>query len=841
MPTIPEYIEIKTPEGYPMANLSPDADGLKDVWIDNELNGPCTLSFWLPLDSPKWQYLNDFHRIVAGGREFIILNPDVIERKRDGKKLYGKLSAPESWVLLGKKYTTISNDPQTPNPPTLAVIILSGGSDLSGGLYAPGTAAHALYAVLQGTGWALGTVDVTGIHDLETEKESILANINKIQEIWGGYLVWDSINKTVSLRDEEKWREYTGYQIRYAKNLKNITRTDDYDIVTKLYPFGENDLNIASVNEGREYIENYIYTSEELVGIWHNQDIADPAELKSAAEKHLAKICRPRFNYKVSHVDLRTLPGYSHEEFDIGHIVDIIDEELNKTFTFDYDAGDEYDSGLVYADWYDNQARVIRYRYNVFQPWLCDLEVGDPLEKIDSKLASYQSTTDYVKSIKNSKDQIAGGKLVNESVIKEKIARAAVDATKMDAKVVILVGDEWTDNSPGSGYVSWNQHKLYYAGKEYNINAGSTNQKYIYWDGESENYSSQGIEPDLEDGQFYIAVNNSGVHDLVWNSPTARKFIGSLFIGDAAILTAHIADLAVTDAKIANLSANKIIAETLSAITANLGTVTSGEIYSATFSTKAPDETKAYAELLTDGSFNIYDIATRLGLQIWGGNGQGTIAWYLSGISYAQASINAGTYKDLWIRTSRSETGISLDCYNGVELEVARGGTNQIEMNTQMVHTSNHLGVGGDCFVTGELIVFSGVKNAAEVTEEYGILKLPARESPEPKYTDEGLAYLVDGQCKVQIDPKFIACVEPNVQDTPWLFKLTPMADISLYVAEVGPDYFIVKSKGGEKISGPFCWFITGVRKGFAGWRFKEIPIDDEVLTNNWEDELLNE
>lgn len=116
--TIPQYIEVKTAAGATAAFLSPEADSLKDCWIDRELNGKSTLTFSLPLNSEKWQYLTDQYRIYAGGREFVILNPDAIEKVRDGKKLWGKVTAHESWVLLGKKYVDlgISNDPQTPNP-----------------------------------------------------------------------------------------------------------------------------------------------------------------------------------------------------------------------------------------------------------------------------------------------------------------------------------------------------------------------------------------------------------------------------------------------------------------------------------------------------------------------------------------------------------------------------------------------------------------------------------------------------------------------------------------------------------------------------------------------------
>lgn len=174
----------------------------------------------------------------------------------------------------------------------------------------------------------MGTVDVPGIHDLETEKESILANIKKVQEIWSGYLVWDSVNKTVSLRDANTWQPYNGFQIRYAKNLKHITRTQSNRLVTKLYPFGHDDLDIASVNNGVKYITNFSYTTREYVGIYKNQDIYDPQELLEKAIAELELNCRPRYNYKVKIADLRTLPEYSHEDFSLGDMVDVIDPIL---------------------------------------------------------------------------------------------------------------------------------------------------------------------------------------------------------------------------------------------------------------------------------------------------------------------------------------------------------------------------------------------------------------------------------------------------------------------------------------------------------------------------------
>ena len=106
-------------------------------------------------------------------------SPDAIDIERDQQgKTWGKIMAEESWALLGKQYPTISNV-SGETPADLTVAILSGGT--AKGTYSAGSAGSALSWLLEGSGWTLDTCDVTGIHDLETEKESLLANINKVQ------------------------------------------------------------------------------------------------------------------------------------------------------------------------------------------------------------------------------------------------------------------------------------------------------------------------------------------------------------------------------------------------------------------------------------------------------------------------------------------------------------------------------------------------------------------------------------------------------------------------------------------------------------------------------------
>lgn len=358
--------------GQRRAYLSPQ-DGLTDCWIDQRLNAECTLTFSLPLMSDKWSELTAESRLIAGGREFIILRPDAIDTVRDNQGVaLGQVAAQESWVLLNKAFATVSNDPDLPSPAWGTVRLLSDGTPFPGTVM--GTAKSALRYLLQGTGWSVGIVDITGGFTLITDKENVLANISKVQETWGGFLVWDSINKTVSLRSELFWDTYAGFQVRYAKNLQNITRTTDNELITRIFPFGENDIGISGVNNGIPHLDNFSFTPSVYVGIYRNQGISDPAQLRDKAATILTKLSRPRFTYRTDIVDLRTLPEYQHEHFTVGDLVDVIDEGINVNI----------------------RARIIRHKYSVFQSWDCELEIGEPEERLANSFAQALDVAQFV-------------------------------------------------------------------------------------------------------------------------------------------------------------------------------------------------------------------------------------------------------------------------------------------------------------------------------------------------------------------------------------------------------------------------------------------------------------
>jgi len=158
-----------------------------------------------------------------------------------------------------------------------------------------------------------------------------------------------------------------------------------------------------------------------------------------------------------------------------------------------------------------------------------------------------------------------------------------------------------------------------------------------------------------------------------------------------------------------------------------------------------------------------------------------------------------------------------------------------ISLNDTYFSGDTDVTVWGDLTVHGDLSA-TGSKPARQPTVNYGERYLYARESPEVRYIDEGIGELVNGECKINIDPIFLECIEPNTENTPWLVHLTPMANIQLYVDEIGESYILVRSA--EAVNARFFWSLSCVRKGFAGIRLEQVESDEDVLTSNWEDDL---
>lgn len=369
-------------------------DGLFEDWIDTRINGESTLSFKLSDRFDKWNAIAVAENIfLAGGREFSALKEDAFDTLHDeSDTVTYTASLVENWYDLSTDYVTAYNSKTDyDHIDTFMVVLTSGGEEplnINGAVvtnpYEKGSAAYALFAVLYGTEWSVGVVDVTEKHDLETDKKSRSENVKEIQSIWGGLLFWDSANKVVHLRNEETYKPDSGYTILYTKNMQSMQRTQSNALITRLYIFGKEDLNISSVNDGKEYIDDFTYTDRIYMGILRNEDIVNPEELKNWGLREIKDVCRPKFKYTVKHVDLSSLPEYSHERYMLGDMINVDDKKLGETV----------------------KKRIIKYRFCLTQPALCDIEIGDDEKRWEVTMDEVIKTSDKVKNMINGMGKI---------------------------------------------------------------------------------------------------------------------------------------------------------------------------------------------------------------------------------------------------------------------------------------------------------------------------------------------------------------------------------------------------------------------------------------------------
>lgn len=119
----------------------------------------------------------------------------------------------------------------------------------------------------------------------------------------------------------------------------------------------------------------------------------------------------------------------------------------------------------------------------------------------------------------------------------------------------------------------------------------------------------------------------------------------------------------------------------------------------------------------------------------------------------------------------------------------------------------------GKTSVWGDFYVYSGSKNAAQVTRD-GIRATPAYELAENYVGDIGEAETgEDKTTRVDIDSLVFDLINT---DKPYQVFLTAYSDAHFWVSERGKDYFIVSS---DSPNSSFGWELKGKRRGFEDQR----------------------
>ena len=91
----------------------------------------------------------------------------------------------------------------------------------------------------------------------------------------------------------------------FGHNLRKIVRTESSrGLVTRLYAYGKDGLDLSSVCDGKKYVDDFSFTRDVIADIWTNTDIDDASVLKQAAKERLSILSRPTKSYSADVIDL---------------------------------------------------------------------------------------------------------------------------------------------------------------------------------------------------------------------------------------------------------------------------------------------------------------------------------------------------------------------------------------------------------------------------------------------------------------------------------------------------------------------------------------------------------
>lgn len=251
---------------------------VKNAEIRERLSGESLLSFEMPNVREQVALLMLDGYIKCDGQLFVI---KTIEEQTSGRN-YISVQAVHVYVELVEEY-------------------IDRTVDLLGAM-----AAQALTAALLGSPFSVGSVNVTGLRDIDISERSALKAVQEIREKWDCDLWFD--NRTVHLgkKGQDKADE-----IRYGSNLKALRKpATTTNVITRLYVYGRDGLTFEAINGGKKYLDSPnigLYRRPKCGEVRFN-DITTPQELMQEGQRYLLTKDKVNVSYSVDYADLGERP-----------------------------------------------------------------------------------------------------------------------------------------------------------------------------------------------------------------------------------------------------------------------------------------------------------------------------------------------------------------------------------------------------------------------------------------------------------------------------------------------------------------------------------------------------
>lgn len=269
----------------------------KNLYIEKELaSGDKTLAFLYPKTSKFYSDIEEECYITTKEDEFIVKEKNV---QNDYTEFKCILNLED---LEGKPWERYASEEQTID--------------------------KALALALAGTGWIVGKCSLKKKRTVRATNVSSLDVIQEIRKTYRCDLVFNTLTKTIDVY--ERLGEDKGTYFIDSLNLKNLAiQGNSYNFFTRIIPIGKDNLRISSINNGKDYLENYQYSNKVKTYYWIDERYTIVENLKEDAAAKLDEISKPYRAYVADIINLAKLNDKYKDilDFKLGDTVNLISKD----------------------------------------------------------------------------------------------------------------------------------------------------------------------------------------------------------------------------------------------------------------------------------------------------------------------------------------------------------------------------------------------------------------------------------------------------------------------------------------------------------------------------------
>lgn len=193
----------------------------------------------------------------------------------------------------------------------------------------------AIVNAVKPTGWTV--INSSGMVQARTIKLDAATPMDVLEQcrstFKGSTFRFDNVNKTVTLLNQNTGQNLGAFVTRDLNLKENNYKGKSTGFATRLYARGKDGLTFASINAGKDYVDDFTYSDRIICAFWEDDRYTVAQNLLDDAQAKLAEMAVPQRSFDCLVVDLAaTNPAkYAELEFPLFSFVGLIDQTRSGT------------------------------------------------------------------------------------------------------------------------------------------------------------------------------------------------------------------------------------------------------------------------------------------------------------------------------------------------------------------------------------------------------------------------------------------------------------------------------------------------------------------------------